>query len=1729
MQYSAGGAFVKSSDIEDNASQNIYVSLNYLQHHPISYVSSFGARPAAGGLDLYRFNPGDKVRVISYETSDDVRQYPFSYEFEVVDYVLLDVDQNPIAPNDGPDSVPDERHKGAFLVLRDNNSANGFTHSDIKGGFDKWGNNTIIEIFSPSKERPEESLVYYEIGPTYKVVEDAGGELVHAEPEIVLNTGDVFYRPVPVNVRPIEEPDDGQFANNSNYRDLLVNTKNNQNVNGSLPRFRQFFLETEAANDTFSSAADFQGRPNFILPDAVETIRESTITYSDPSNPASVKLNYGSFNPSLANFKDLPENFGDIHYMVSFDDGVFVIQTDKCISVPVGRNLVQYADGGSQITSSTNVLGTELVYEGRAGCDYNPESVVVKDGSVFFVHKSLGKVFMYDKNAGVSDISGVGMSNFFRKVFKDAISSSEDPNANDVRIAGGYDPIKKEYLVTVIDAADNNFEDATGGEDITQEPLVEGCTDPEASNYDPNATVDNDTCTYTSGDPGGPDPSGLITITSPNIPGQIANQMTLGDVVNGTPNHKEITASFTGSSPANPSYAGAYDTINGQSSLFKIPITITVPADVRNDAKVRVEGKINGGAISSNIGYRFVDIEPNLFTSIASDRASFEVNVSENTPPGTYQEIVYLSAPRGVSGEINNQAFAGFAESGFSGGLTVTLRDLLNESDGTQISTNNSFDYQSNLVWTVAAEASIINKGCTDPRAVNYDPDANEHDPPCIYSGCSNETACNLSNFADLGSSFFTEFTGGYYTGYLAAGGVDQSTFEATPANAETVIVESDGSCTYDCYGCTDSLASNYDPSATIDSGTCTYLNCAIPEGELCAMAASQEDALPSDITFGDAVVYAQNNIAIEGFNDDLAINRAVVFVQSYWGFDQNCSDTFSLIMGNYVYNYGVSPKFAFAYAVLTFLNQEGFVSFDGDEVATGGEYNDLWFLYSIPGNPCVSNEILGCTDPAADNYNSEANTEDNTCNYTFNFCQDETACNYQFEPQPANPTGDYTVTYNNTPSLCSYPSDFMQASGDFANVFDYANNNAGYDINEAYDCFGQCQPGFDAGCDGICGSGSTADECGVCNGDNALCSGCTDPTACNYDPSATLDDGFCEFISCKGCTDATACNYNPDASDDDGTCIFPADPAGITGLDCDGKCYRPEPEYANYYGTQYEGTYCGCTGGNLPPPFNKALGCLGCIDSNACNTSEYAGLTGFVSSVTYCGIEGNECSDDGNPLYPQTCEYTSCAGCTNQGASNYDPAATIDDGSCIFPVQGCTDSTACNYNPAAEEDDNSCTYVPAGDCDCFGNVLDCNGTCGGTSVVDDCGVCNGDNSTCSGCTDENYLEYDETATIDDGSCATLIRYGCMDPNYCNYDELANVQEADSCSGFLYDTSDPCLICEEDGFGGFNVVIDDVNPDCGMVSGCMDSAACNYNPIAVQDPDNVCEYDSCKGCTDPAATNYNPAATLDDGSCIILGCTDPTALNYNPDATQDDGSCATLPFVWNPDNACDNCKQQPGVDSIDVEYNGEIITVHSVNGDGSVGNDPGSNCLYAIKLTTQDGSLQFIEEPIFDYLGNQIVNNSGLGVPYGLNQAQAFLFGAAPEGGPYGTNCDGFGCEGDLDQDGSVSTADLLAFLSAFNQTGPNPADLNGDGSVSTADLLEFLTAFGNDCASGERVQFSEIEAQNIWSIIDANTPDPTPVTVSQVIDLLTNTGRTGGSKERTVNKIRGYRGNTLY
>lgn len=63
---------------------------------------------------------------------------------------------------------------------------------------------------------------------------------------------------------------------------------------------------------------------------------------------------------------------------------------------------------------------------------------------------------------------------------------------------------------------------------------------------------------------------------------------------------------------------------------------------------------------------------------------------------------------------------------------------------------------------------------------------------------------------------------------------------------------------------------------------------------------------------------------------------------------------------------------------------------------------------------------------------------------------------------------------------------------------------------------------------------------------------GCTDPYAENYNPTASVDNGSCEYY---GCNDSAAVNYDTYATVNDGSCVYMPgqQPLGKSKKDCDG------------------------------------------------------------------------------------------------------------------------------------------------------------------------------------------------------------------------------------------------------------------------------------------------------------------------------------------------------------------------------------------------------------------------------------------------------------------------------------------------------------------------------------------------------------------------------------------------
>ena len=454
IQYSAGGAFINENQ-PTGAEDKIYVSLNYLQRKSISYSDAYGARDQdTGETTLYRFTPGDKLRVISYYESEDARVWANDVAvFDVVgqEEFLKDQDEHPFLDDQDVEETPNSetqnpilRRTGSFVVLRNNKDATGFTGLDIRNGTDKWGNRCVFEITSYKNDLSDELQAYYETpyGGTVFYNENAG-RYQHSNNNIVIDHGDVFFRGVPVNF---------QLFGNDGFEDLI---KYDTNLAGasSQSNFLNYYLESNSITDLYRSQTKGYGKMHFYNPDAEERRHEASITFSEKTDVQSGNLFYVFFSPLELNFFDLDIDYGAINYIASIGNELVSTQESKCSLLQVAKSMTTRADGTDDLISSNQVLSSPRYFVDEVGTAGNPESVVVANDTVYFADRNNFVVAAISPTGSMKIISDQGMSEFFETRFRQLntqISFSQSQARNQgTRVVGGYDPLNKQFLITV--------------------------------------------------------------------------------------------------------------------------------------------------------------------------------------------------------------------------------------------------------------------------------------------------------------------------------------------------------------------------------------------------------------------------------------------------------------------------------------------------------------------------------------------------------------------------------------------------------------------------------------------------------------------------------------------------------------------------------------------------------------------------------------------------------------------------------------------------------------------------------------------------------------------------------------------------------------------------------------------------------------------------------------------------------------------------------------------------------------------------------------------------------------------------------------------------------------------------------------------------------------------------------------------------------------------------------
>ena len=288
---------------------------------------------------------------------------------------------------------------------------------------------------------------------------------------------------------------------------------------------------------------------------------------------------------------------------------------------------------------------------------------------------------------------------------------------------------------------------------------------------------------------------------------------------------------------------------------------------------------------------------------------------------------------------------------------------------------------------------------------------------------------------------------------------------------------------------------------------------------------------------------------------------------------------------------------------------------------------------------------IYGCTDLAAVNYDSSATIDDGSCDFTsytiktlgMTFSPDTVICD-------VGDTIHFILGQYHNAVEVDY-SIFLSGGNTSNGGFSFGYGASGIHIpTNAQTYYYVCQPHASSGMVGVIIANSY---------------GCTDPTALNYDSLANLDDGSClypDITITYPFTDyeiITTNNVNVDFTVSNFT-------IGTPNSGYDG--------HIHYYVNGVMTPHYDITSILLPNLANGSYEVIFTLFDN-----NHQPIYPIISDTVIFSV---------NVIY----------GCTGPTSCNYNPNATIDDGSC-YGLVGCLDSLATNYDPLACIDDGSCTY----------------------------------------------------------------------------------------------------------------------------------------------------------------------------------------------------------------------------------------------------------------------------------------------------------------------------------------------------------------------------------------------------------------------------------------------------
>ena len=218
--------------------------------------------------------------------------------------------------------------------------------------------------------------------------------------------------------------------------------KNVYKYNVKLPWFNCYSfgngIESDRIRDDFNAPTIDNGcKVSTTLEGYKSEVRGSGLIYSGIYNSTSGVNQLNEFNMAQAITKDLNPIYGTIQALKTRDTNLVTFCEDKVFKILANKDALFNADGNTNLTASSNVLGNAIGFVGDYGISLNPESLAFDSYRMYFTDKQRNKVLRLSQD-GLTPISDINMSTYFRENLKDTNE-----------LIGSFDEIKGEYNLSL--------------------------------------------------------------------------------------------------------------------------------------------------------------------------------------------------------------------------------------------------------------------------------------------------------------------------------------------------------------------------------------------------------------------------------------------------------------------------------------------------------------------------------------------------------------------------------------------------------------------------------------------------------------------------------------------------------------------------------------------------------------------------------------------------------------------------------------------------------------------------------------------------------------------------------------------------------------------------------------------------------------------------------------------------------------------------------------------------------------------------------------------------------------------------------------------------------------------------------------------------------------------------------------------------------------------------------